>query len=181
MLVENNFLFISLPRCASTSFYISCLRRGFGIKHFEQEWIDSGKSINLNLDNEKLADEITHNHERIHDLIKKFGDGYDIISIKRNKYDRFISVWKHIIDMIDMGYSKELTSIFKKMNLDDILFFKDLDLISSTSQKLIIQEFAKRNGIEEHLDDYMKNMLLILFRPLSHWHSNNQKIRWFEF
>lgn len=182
MLVENKFLFISLPRCASTSFYISSLRSGFEIKHYEQTWIDSAKSnINLDLDNEKLADQIVHNHERIDDLIKKFGDGYEIISIKRNKHERFISVWKHIIDMVDMGYPKELTNIFKKLNLDNVLFFKDLDLISPISQTLVIKEFAKRNGIEEYLDDYMKNMLLILFRPLSYWHGNNQKIKWFEF
>jgi hypothetical protein len=182
MLVENKFLFISLPRCASTSFYISCLRSGFDVKHFEQAWINSTKdSINLDLDNEILADKITHNHERIYDLIEKFGNNYDIISIKRNKHEHFISVWIHIIDMIDMGYPKELTNIFKKIKLDEVLFFKDLDLISSHSQKIVIKEFAKRNGVEEYLDDYMKNMLLILFRPLSHWHNNNPKIKCFEF
>ena len=182
MLVENKFLFISLPRCASTSFYISSLRSGFEIKHYAQAWIDSAKDrINLDLDNEKLADYIVHNHERIDDLIAKFGNEYDIITIKRNRYERFISVWKHIIDMVDMGYPKELTNIFKKLNLEDILFFKDLNLISLTSQALVIEEFAQRNKIEEYLDPYMKNMLLILFRPLSYWHGNNQKVKWFEF
>jgi hypothetical protein len=42
-------------------------------------------------------------------------------------------------------------------------------------------EFAKKNKIEKYFNDYMKNMLLILFRPISHWHNNNQKIKWFEF
>lgn len=182
MLVDNKFLFISLPRCASTSFYISCLRSGFDIQHFEQKWINSTKdNINLNLDNEKLADNLTHNHERINDLIKKFGNEYEIISIRRNKYEQFISIWKHIIDMIDMQYPSELTNIFKKINLDDILFFKDLDLISQTSQMLIIDNFVKRNRIEKYINDYMKNMLLILFRPTSYWHNNNPKIKWFEF
>mgnify|MGYP000865735466 CR=1 FL=1 len=75
MLVNNKFLFISLPRCASTSFYISCLRNGFDIKHFDQKFIDSAKDyINLNLDNEKLADKMSHTHEKINNLIEKFGN-----------------------------------------------------------------------------------------------------------
>jgi hypothetical protein len=182
MLVENKFLFVSLPRCASTSFYISCLRNGFDVKHYEQEWIDSNKDlINLDLDNEKLADEIIHSHERIIDLNRKFGDTYDIISIKRDRHKRFISVWKHIIDMIDMGYPKELMGIFKQIKPKDVLFFKDLDLITSSSKNLVVKEFAKINKIEQYIDDYMTNMLLILFKPMSYWHSNNQKIKWFEF
>ena len=182
MLVENKFLFISLPRCASTSFYISCLRSGFDVKHFDQKFIDSAKDyINLNLDNEKLADKMFHIHERINDLIEKFENKYEIIAIKRNKHEQFISLWKHIIDMIDMGYSPEITDIFKKIKLDDILFFKDLDLISPASQMLVIKDFIKRNGIEKYLTPFMKNWLLLLFRPMSYWHSNNQKIKWFEF
>jgi hypothetical protein len=80
-----------------------------------------------------------------------------------------------------MLYPKELTNILKKLSLEDILFFKDLDLISIKSQELLMFEFAKKNKIEKYFNDYMKNMLLILFRPISHWHNNNQKIKWFEF
>jgi hypothetical protein len=182
MLVENKFLFISLPRCASTSFYISCLRSGFDVKHFDQKFIDSVKhNIDLNLDNEKLADKMFHLHETINDLIQKFGNEYDIIAIRRNRHEQFISLWKHVIDMIDMGFPPELTDIFKKIKLDDILFFKDLDLISTDSQMLVIKEFTKRNRIEKYLTPYMKNMLLVLFRPTSYWHNNNSKIKWFEF
>ena len=182
MLVENKFLFISLPRCASTSFYISCLRSGFEIKHFNQPLIDSYQDkIDLSLINEDLADNIIHSHETVVDLTMKFGDECDIISIRRNKHERFISLWKHIIDLTDMLYPKELTNIFKKLTLEDILFFKDLDLISIKSQELLLFEFAKKNKIEKYFNDYMKNLLLILFRPISYWHNNNQKIKWFEF
>jgi hypothetical protein len=182
MLVENKFLFISLPRCASTSFYMSCIRSGFIIKHFDQLLIDSYQDkIDLSLTNEDLADNIVHSHERLVDLTMKFGDEYDIISIRRNKHERFISLWKHIIDLTYMLYPKELTNILKKLSLEDILFFKDLDLISIKSQELLMFEFAKKNKIEKYFNDYMKNMLLILFRPISHWHNNNQKIKWFEF
>ena len=182
MLVDNKFLFISLPRCASTSFYISCLRSGFKIEHYAQSIVDEYHTpINLTLSNENLADNMVHLHERLDFLLSKFGNEYEIISIRRNKHEQFISIWKHIIDMIDMGYPSELTNIFKKINLDDILFFKDLDLISPTSQMLLIDDFVKRNRIEKYVNDYMKNMLLILFRPMSYWHNNNPKIKWFKF
>jgi len=185
MLVENKFLFISLPRCASTSFYISCLRSGFKIEHNDQSIVDSYPTpINLTLSNEELADNMVHLHERLDSLLSKFGNGYDIITIKRNRHERFVSLWKHIIDMVEMEQRKypiELANILKKLNVDDILFFKDLDLISPSSQMSLIKEFTKRNGIEKYIDDYMENMLLILFRPLSNWHNNNQKIKWFEF
>ena len=166
MLVENKFLFVSLPRCASFSFYISCIRNGFETNHFEQSWYDkSAYLIDLSMNNEMMADIIAHNHERLSDLITKFGNEYDIITIERNRYERFISVWKHIIDMVEMErmrYPIELVNILKKLNLDDILFFKTLDLISPNSQRLFFIEFCKRNGIEKYVDEYFMNMLRII-------------------
>jgi len=53
MLVENKFLFVNLPRCASTSFHISCLRSGFKIEHYGQSFVDNYHTpINLTLSNE---------------------------------------------------------------------------------------------------------------------------------
>jgi hypothetical protein len=185
MLVDNKFLFISLPRCASTSFHISCLRSGFKIEHYGQSFVDNYHTpIDLTLTNEELADNMAHLHEKLDSLLSKFGDGYDIITIKRNRHERFVSLWKHIIDMVKMEQRKypiELVNILEKLNMEDIIFFKDLDLISPISQILVIRKFAKTNGIEKYLDDYLENMLLMLFRPISFWHNNNPKIKWFEF
>ena len=185
MLVENKFLFISLPRCASTSFYISCLRSGFDIKHFDQKFHDDYHyRIDLALSNEKLADFIVHSHETLNDLISKFEDKYDIITIKRDRYERFISLWKHIIDMVEMEnkrYPIEFANILKKLNIDDILFFKEMDLVSPISEELTMIEFCKKNKIKKYADSYFMNMLSILFRPISYWHNNNQTIKWFEF
>lgn len=187
MLVENKFLFVSLPRCASFSFYISCIRSGFKINHFRQKWYDkSAHLIDLSMDNERMADVILHNHEPLSYLTTEFGNDYDVISIKRNRYERFISVWKHTIDMVEMEqvrhqYPIELVNILKKLNLDDILFFKTLDLISHESQELLFIEFCERNGIENYVDAYFINMLQIALRPTSYWHNNNQKIKYFDF
>ena len=122
MLVENKFIYVSLPRCGSTSFYISCVKSGFKIEHFAQSFITTqNKSVNLDLDIEQLADTIAHIHERLDVLLSKFGNEYEIISVKRDKYQTFISIWKHIIDLTHMEGKLELSNILKKIKLDNII------------------------------------------------------------
>ena len=48
MLVENKFLFISLPSCASTSFYISCIKNELDIQHYN-DFIDIQRNQIKNL------------------------------------------------------------------------------------------------------------------------------------
>jgi hypothetical protein len=163
MLVHNKFIFLSIPRTASTSFHNSCDISGINIK---------------NINNTQT---IEHRHERLNDLELKFGNKYDIIAIKRNRYERFISLWKHIIHLLENNYLIELSEKFKRLKLNDILFFKTLDLISDTSQYNTIYEFSKRNGIQSYFDEFMKNILLILVRPTSFWHHNDLRIQWFDF
>jgi len=72
MLVDNKFIYLSLPRCASTSFYISCLRNNIEVKHADETMFDKWNSnIDLSLDNETLADLLVHSHEKITDLKTK--------------------------------------------------------------------------------------------------------------
>jgi len=180
MLVENKFLFVSLPRCASTSFHISCLRNGFKIEHYAQSFINGyHKPINLTLNNEELADTIIHLHERLDVLVSKFGNEYDIISIKRDKYQRFVSLWKHIVDLTHTDGNIELSNIFKKIKLKDILFYTHSDLI--LNEESVINKFIKINKIEKYMTDGLYTMLSILVRHPSFWHNNNPKIKWFEF
>lgn len=180
MLVENKFLFISLPRCASTSFHISCLRSGFKIEHYAQTFVDNYHTpVNLTMSSEAVADNMIHLHEPLHSLLSKFGNGYEIISIKRDKYQRFISILKHIIDLTHMEGRIEVSNIFKKMKLEDIMFYNYSDLISN--EALVITEFIKRNKIEKFMTDVLYTMLTILVRHPSYWHNNNPKIKWFEF
>jgi hypothetical protein len=163
MLVDNKFIFLSIPRTASTSFHMGCDKSGINIK---------------NINNTQT---IEHRHETLNDLNIKFGNEYDIIAIRRNRYERFISLWKHIIDLSKVNYSIELSDRLQTLKLDDILFFKNLDLISAESQYNIILQFSERNNIQPYFDEFMKNILLILFRPTCFWHHNNAKIQWFDF
>jgi hypothetical protein len=180
MLVENKFLFISLPRCASTSFHISCLRSGFKIEHYNQSFIDNYHTpVNLTMSSEAVADNMAHLHEPLHSLLSKFGNGYEVISINRDKYQRFISIWKHIIDLMYMEGNIGLYNIFKKLELENILFYNYSDLI--LNETYIIDEFVKRNKIEKYMTDILHTMLVILVRHPSYWHNNNPKIKWFEF
>jgi hypothetical protein len=182
MLVDNKFLYLSLPRCASTSFYITCLRNNLDTKFFNQfEYNKYSDRIDLNLNNENLADFIIHSHERLIDITTKFGDNYDIIAVKRDRHIRFISAWKHLIDLAEMQYEPELAKILKGMSADDILFYKSEDLISNISQIDLINRFAEKNGFSKYLDNYLIIMLGIVIKQISWWTNHNFKIKWFDF
>ena len=80
----------------------------------------------------------------------------------------------------------EAANIFKKIELDNILFYSYSDLVSN--EELVFNEFIKRNKLEKYLPTpimyYTRDiitMLKILIRDVSYWHNNNPKIKWFEF
>ena len=182
MLVDNKFIALSLPRCASTSFYITCLRNNISVEHYDtyfyNKWVDA---IDLNLNNEQLADIIVHGHESISDLRKKFGNDYDIIGIRRNRYERFISLWKHVIDLSKSDNSPILNAKLEELTIDDILFYTTNDLISEQKRGEIVYQFALRNNLLEYMNDVVKTMLYILITPISEYHKHDPKIIWFDF
>lgn len=182
MLVNNKFIYISLPRCASTSFYISCLRNNIKVEHSDEVMFNKWNSdIDLDLDNETLADLLVHSHEKIVDLKTKFGSGYDIVSIRRNKYERFISLWKHIIDLADSRFPNVDVDKLKKMNANQILFYNTEDLVSDTTKEYVLNSFFDDNDLTDYKDSYMMTMIYILINPTSFWHNNDTNIIWFDF
>lgn len=38
MFIEDSFFYISLPRCASTSFMASCIKHNLSIRHLNQQY-----------------------------------------------------------------------------------------------------------------------------------------------
>jgi hypothetical protein len=179
MLVDNKFYFISLPRCASTSFMISCLKQGIKINHFHSN-LDDQKQVNLEaMSNEEIADNLTHGHESIIDLEKKFGKGYDIISIKRDKYDQFISLWKHILDEIHRVEDKNTYSIFKELNEEDILFYTSNNIATPEDINNTFYEFMKRLNIKSW-HPYSETVTKILYLHISRYHENYENIIWFD-
>ena len=122
MLVDKKFIFLSLPRCASTSFMITCLKNDILIEHFDSKNDNQLYKIDnwQNFNNEELADALTHLHEPLNNLQSKFGNEYKVIAIRRNKYERFVSLWKHIIDELYRENKVEVANIFSKLTIDDI-------------------------------------------------------------
>ena len=182
MLVDNKFIYLSLPRCASTSFYITCLKNNIDIHHYSEDLVGkSNTNLDLTLDNETIADNIVHAHEKITNLKLKFGNDYDVISVKRNRHERFISLWKHVIDLISLRFPKHVFDIFKNIKVDDLLAYTQNDLLSDTTKVQVLDTFFKNNGLVEYNDWYMKTIIYILINPTSYWHNNDPNVIWFDF
>lgn len=179
MLVENKFIYISLPRCASTSFAISCAKNRLNVKTLMNEHEIGYNNIDITLDNEMIADSFRHMHEPIHQLESKFGNNYEIISVKRNRYERFLSLWYHIIDEEKRTGFKENYNKFINMNENDIFFdIKPSDVLYESIEEYAAHFIMKHKLIE--CDGYLTNMISLLFLPCSAWHQHHKKIIWFD-
>ena len=182
MLIDKKFIFLSLPRCASTSFLITCLKNNISVEHFDTT-LDNQLSKIDNWEtktNEELADSLTHLHESVFNLQKKFGNDYKIISVRRNKYERFLSLWKHIIDETLRIEKKEIAKILSKLTIDDILDgITPNDISNYKNRELIINKFLDNFKISQK-EWYLKNMLDILYMPIVELTNDDSKILWFD-
>jgi hypothetical protein len=182
MLVDKKFIFISLPRCASTSFLITCLKNKIPIEHFNSNYDNQLIMINEweKKSNEELADSLIHPHEPLYKLQEKFGVKNQIISIRRNKYYRFLSLWKHIIDELHRIKKFDIADIFSKLTTNDIFYkITSNDIYNSENRHKVIDEFLSRLKISKE-ESYTKNMLDILFTPVVELTNNDPKIIWFD-
>ncbi len=180
MLVDNKFLYISLPRCASTSFMITCIKNDIQLNHFDTNLDVELKKINKNLNSEELSNQLLHAHERCRDLTNKFGNKFDIISVKRNRYQRFISTWEHIIDILDKFGDYEASNTFKQLDESVVLGYDKSELIDEESLLKHISSFLNENNITSSID-MITHMLRFQFLPMSYWHNNHPNIIWFDF
>ena len=181
MLIDNKFIYLSLPRCASTAFHISCLRNGLNVKHANKTSDKLLKKFNLNyLTNMDIVYQINHFHETITSLKKSFGNEYDIISVKRNKYERFISYFNHCIGELKRNGNMDLSNKFLELTTDEILFYKTDDLIDKNSKINLINIFLKNIGYFKY-NETLESLLLPMVSPMSVYHNNDPKIIWFDF
>ena len=179
MLVENKFIYISLPRCASTSFAISCAKNRLNVKTLINEHQIEYNNIDITLNNEIIADSFYHVHQPLDYLESKFGNNYEVISVKRNRYQRFLSLWYHIIDEENRTGLIENYNKLIKMDENDIFFdITPSDVLRDTHQEYVSHFIMKHKLIE--YEGRLANMLSVLFLPCSTWHQNNKKIIWFD-
>lgn len=205
MLVENKFFFVSLPRGASTAFKEACILSRYDIKHvnsyydfiYENNKVFQNQtyfpSTDNNVVNNKITNEkveintmnfgykysIFHPHERLIHLLNKFGDNYPIISIKRNKFHRFVSIFSKIVELLYQSNDFISYDILSKINYKDLFCFES-KLIIEEKYELIADIVFDNLKLNKNNIVYIKELLQLLFKPMSHWHGNNDKIIWFD-
>jgi hypothetical protein len=132
------------------------------------------------MNNEELADILIHAHEPLHLLQEKFGTDNQIISIRRNRYDRFLSLWKHIIDELYRIEKSDIADIFSRLTANDIFDgITPNDIYNPESRYKTINNFLTGLKISKE-GDYTKNMLDILFTPIGEFTNNDPNIIWFD-
>lgn len=204
MLVENKFLFLSLPRGASTAFKEACILHRFDIKHansyfdftyennmvyqnilqlppinknFVNEIIIKGKS---EIDTNKFGKQsiINHSHERLIHLLNKFGYDYPIVAIKRNRYHRFISMFSKVLELVYQSKDFKSYEILSKIETKELFCFNS-NLILEEKYEIIAQTVFDTLKLNKNNYNNIIQLLQLLFKPMSHWHNNNDKIIWF--
>lgn len=183
MLVNNKFIYLSLPRCASTAFMLKCLKDDrINIQHHTDGIDDIILNTDLSQDDTTLLKTLPHTHESIDLLEQKFGNKYEIISVRRDRHEKFISLYNHVIQLLDDldGHS---ANIMKNLSVDDILFFNSNDIsirvVNGNGKELIVDEFIKRHNLNTSFQ--LKLWLVILFTPDAHYHLHDSRIKWFDF
>ena len=182
MLIDNKFLYISLPRCGSTSFHYSCILNGLSINNLDSsiDFSNSKKDFNF-IDESSIMNIIEHGHTSLIELQKKFGYDLPIIAVRRNKYERFYSLYKHIIFELDRIGVSDLS--LKFANFNDAFFFDKFDMMTRESRYHCISNYILHISPElvyHELYQYIVNIIDILLTPISHWHHHNKDINWFD-
>jgi len=192
MLIDDKFIYVSLPRRGSTSFHYSCILSNFNIKTLDTNWSDSNSKIDFTSINESdIMNYITHGHEPLTELYKKFGMAYPVIAVKRDRYDAFYSLYKHLLfDLKRAGFIKVFEH-FKNINSDGLFFYKSEDLLNKKIRWDIINNYLLENNLINrkydipinlnlYSEEYIINIIDILITPASYWHNNDNKIIWFD-
>lgn len=203
MLIDKKFIYLSLPRCASTSFHYSCILNDVnveshgGIYEVENSNVDFKK-----IDENNLMNYITHGHESINGLQSKFGYELPIIAVKRDRHERLYSLYKHILFDFQRVGQYECYKVFSKLSVDELFFFTKDDILTQKLQReVIIDYLLKLNLIDKknikpvlskfvkvqdeyyanNPVEYIINIINILITPISYLTNNNPNIIWFDF
>jgi hypothetical protein len=177
MLINKDFVFLPIPKNASTSIVYSVMKWGIDV--------DFGSvHINKVMSNQVKSDsEFWHPHYVIDFLKKKFPNK-EIIGIKRNSTDRFISALKYMIirckkENINLKYDFETLSENNIIEIFSNLFLElnsFLNPIQYNEMEAKLLDSNIKNIIKKYLsDDYMNfnSMYLLNFTSQYFWGLNN--------
>lgn len=196
MLVDNKFIYLSLPRRGSTSFHYSCILNGLEIETVNNYNLINSKVDFFNIDESNIMDFIFHGHESLVEIGGKFGFNYPIIAVKRDRHETFYSLYKHTLFDLSRHNGTDLYEYFKNISLNELFFYKTEDLISKQKRWNIICEYLidkklisryynvpigiKSMPIQLNLEEYFINVIDLLITPSSYWHNNDSNIMWFD-
>jgi hypothetical protein len=144
------------------------------------DFSNSKKDFNF-IDESSIMNIIEHGHTSLIELQKKFGYDLPIIAVRRNKYERFYSLYKHIIFELDRIGVSDLS--LKFANFNDAFFFDKFDMMTRESRYHCISNYILHISPElvyHELYQYIVNIIDILLTPISHWHHHNKDINWFD-
>ena len=150
MLVDNKFIYINLPRCASTSFVISSHRRNISLKYCMSIVESVNEKVDMTLPDEEYANKLMHPHEPIHQLEEKFGNNYEIIAVRRDRHERFISLWKHVLDEVHRTDDIHSFDILRNLNENQIFTFTSNEISlkdSDATKKFVYEKFINKLGL----------------------------------
>ena len=196
MLIDNKFIYLSMPRRGSTSFHYSCLLHGLEVKTPNNWQFINSKVDFTNIDENVIMDYIFHGHDTLIDLGKTFGLDYPIISVRRDRHETFYSLYKHLLFEFKRMGAYKLYEYFKNITLDELFFYKTEELLTKKNRweivsnhlidkKLLSNPIKIPSGIKGeliniNLQEYAMNVIDLLITPSSYWHNNDPNIIWFD-
>jgi hypothetical protein len=146
MLINNDFVFLPIPKNASSSVVYSVMKWGidvdFGSVHMNKMMLSQLNKYN----------EFSHPHYTV-DFLKKNFPNKKIIGIKRNSTDRFISALKYMIirckaENVNLKYD------FENLSEDDII-----QIFTNIFTEYNKYNGIKYNGIPQNLENIVKKYL----------------------
>jgi hypothetical protein len=172
MLVDNKFIFISIPRCATVSFERTCISCGLSLDLSPN--ILATKQLR---DNNQIS---YHSHTKYSEYKEMYGDKYPFITIYRNPIDRFISGWKYVlmeVQRTDIYLYERLVKLTNEEFMFYFLnYFKNLKF-SETNVQQFFNEFNPNFKLSRDLLVKFKTILV----DNSHWTENADEIIHFNF
>lgn len=186
MYVENKFLFLSIPRCATVSFETSLVEQGFKIKYYPN--ILTEKRVNMGLlpiNHGHQAISVLEKNLLINESVKDETTEIDRISIYREPLERFISGWKYVLKNIKIVDEKSYTILKTIDNKEFIDRFSSiitspLDITKPPTFDKLLGPILSYDLLTDKKFTNSRNVFESTLTPPSRWHENNVKIRFFD-
>jgi hypothetical protein len=172
MLVDDKFIFISIPRCATLSFEYTCISNGLELDFNPHSLATKQLKIN--------GTPTYHSHTKYSAYKDLYGDKYPIITITRDPVDRFISGWKYVLLEVKTLDIKLYNRLVNLTNEEFMFYFLNYFKNLRFNENKIIEFF------NQFVSDFKLNRnLLVKIKTIlvdnSFWTENSNDIIYFNF